>query len=381
MVAVQRQAIVESVVATGRLQAPARIEVGAELAGTVARVSVREGQEVAPGQELIALTDSEARSALAQAQAAVTEAAGKVEQQVDVGAPLAEQVLVQARAAWLAADRDYGRTSELVAQGFFSPQRLDEARRARDVASSAMAAAQLQAQAQASRGVEPALARARLAQAQASAAMARARLDRMLIRSPVAARVLLRQVEPGAMAQPGRVLLVLAQAGAGHIEVSIDERHLHLLSLGMPARALADAYPEQPFEAQVCEIAPAIDPDRGSLVVRLCLPQPPAFLKPDMTISAELIGSRREAALVLPSSVVGDAEKPAPWVLIWRAGRAEKMAVRLGLRGVGSTEILEGLSEGQWVIAPTQAVLPGERVRRGAERGPSAGWPMPSFLR
>jgi HlyD family secretion protein len=381
MAAVQRQAIVESVVATGRLQAPARIEVGAELAGTVARVSVREGQEVGPGQELIALTDSEARSALAQAQAAVTEAAGKVEQQVDVSAPLAEQVLVQARAAWLAAERDFGRTSELVAEGFFSPQRLDEARRARDVASSAMAAAQLQAQAQTARGVEPALARARLAQAQASAAMARARLDRMRIRSPVAARVLLRQVEPGAMAQPGRVLLVLAQAGAGHIEVSIDERHLHLLSLGMPARALADAYPEQPFEAQVCEIAPAIDPDRGSLVVRLCLPQPPAFLKPDMTISAELIGSRREAALVLPSSAVRDVEKPAPWVLVWRAGRAEKVAVRLGVRGVGSTEILEGLSEGQWVIAPTQAVLPGERVRRGAERGPSAGWPMPSFLR
>lgn len=381
MAAVQRQAIVESVVATGRLQAPARIEVGAELAGTVARVSVREGQEVGPGQELIALTDSEARSALAQAQAAVTEAAGKVEQQVDVSAPLAEQVLVQARAAWLAAERDFGRTSELVAEGFFSPQRLDEARRARDVASSAMAAAQLQAQAQTVRGVEPALARARLAQAQASAAMARARLDRMRIRSPVAARVLLRQVEPGAMAQPGRVLLVLAQAGAGHIEVSIDERHLHLLSLGMAARALADAYPEQPFEAQVCEIAPAIDPDRGSLVVRLCLPQPPAFLKPDMTISAELIGSRREAALVLPSSAVRDVEKPAPWVLVWRAGRAEKVAVRLGVRGVGSTEILEGLSEGQWVIAPTQAVLPGERVRRGAERGPSAGWPMPSFLR
>jgi HlyD family secretion protein len=300
---------------------------------------------------------------------------------VDVSAPLAEQVLVQARAAWLAAALDFRRTRELVAEGFFSPQRLDEARRARDVASSAMAAAQLQAQAQTVRGVEPALARARLAQAQASAAMARARLDRMRIRSPVAARVLLRQVEPGAMAQPGRVLLVLAQAGAGHIDVSIDERHLHLLSLGMPARALADAYPEQPFEAQVCEIAPAIDPDRGSLVVRLCLPQPPAFLKPDMTISAELIGSRREAALVLPSSAVRDVEKPAPWVLVWRAGRAEKVAVRLGLRGVGSTEILEGLSEGQWVIAPTQAVLPGERVRRGAERGPSAGWPMPSFLR
>lgn len=381
MVAVQRQAIVESVAATGRLQAPARIEVGAELTGTVTRVSVREGQEVRAGQELLALSDSEARSALAQAQAAVLEAAGKVEQQVDVSAPLAQQALVQARAAWLAADRDFARTSELVAQGFFSPQRLDEARRARDVASSAMAAAELQAQAQTARGVEPALAQARLAQAQANAAMARARLDRMLIRSPVDARVLLRQVEPGAMAQPGRILLVLAQAGTGHIDVSIDERHLHLLSLGMPARALADAYPDQPFEARVCEIAPAVDADRGSVVVRLCLSEPPPFLKPDMTISAELIGGRREAALVLPSAAVRDAEKATPWVLVWRGGRAEKVSVGLGLRGVGSTEIVQGLSEGEWVIAPTQSVLPGERVRRGAERGTPAGWPVPSFMR
>lgn len=381
MVAVQRQAIVESVVATGRLQSPARIEVGAELAGTVTRVSVIEGQEVGPGQELLALADGEARSALAQAQAAVAEAAGKLEQQVVVSSPLAQQVVLQAHAAWLAAESDYSRISELVAQGFFSPQRLDEARRVRDVASSALAAAQLQAQAQTAQGVEPALARARLAQAQASAAMARARLDRLSIRSPVAARVLLRQVEPGAMAQPGRVLVVLAQAGSGHVDVSIDERHLHLLSLGMAARALADAYPDQPFEARVCEIAPAIDADRGSVVVRLCLSEPPSFLKPDMTISAELIGGRREAALILPSSTVRDAEKVEPWVLVWRSGRAEKVPVRLGLRGVGSSEIVQGLSEGEWVIAPTESVLPGERVRRGVARNAAAGWPVPSFMR
>lgn len=381
MVAVQRQAIVESVVATGRLQATARIEVGAELAGTVARVHVREGQEVQSGQELITLSDGEARFALAQAQAAVLEAAGKVEQQQAVSGPLAQQAVLQAHAAWLAAERDHRRISELVAQGFFSPQRLDEALRARDVAASALASAELQARAQTAQGVEPALARARLAQAQANAAMARARLERMALRSPVAARVLLRQVEPGTMAQPGRVLLVLAQAGAAHIEVSIDERHLHLLSLGMAARALADAYPQQPFEARVCEIAPAVDADRGAVQVRLCLDAPPAFLKPDMTISAELMGGRRSAALVLPSAAVRDAEKAAPWVLLWREGRAEKRPVRLGLRGVGSTEILQGLSEGDWVMGASEDVLPGQRVRRGAARAEPMGWPLPSFLR
>ena len=381
VVAVLRQPIVESVVATGRLQAPARIEVGSEVAGTVAQVYVHEGDQVSAGQPLLALSDGEARAALAQAQAAVEEAAGRVMQQSGLSAPLARQAVLQAQAAWLAAERDHGRTSELVAQGFFAPQRLDEARRALDVAASALASAELQASANAGPGVEPALARARLSQAQASARMARARLDRLLIRSPVAARVLDRQVEPGAMAQAGRMLLVLAEAGTLHIDVSIDERHLHLLRLGMPAKALADAYPSQPFEARVCEIAPAIDADRGSVLVRLCLDAPPPFLKPDMTASAELIGGRRESALVLPSPWVRDAEKATPWVLVLRGGRAHKVPVELGLRGVGSTEIVQGLAEGDRAIGPTQSVLPGDRVRPGSQRPPPPAWSGPSFMR
>jgi HlyD family secretion protein len=149
----------------------------------------------------------------------------------------------------------------------------------------------------------------------------------------------------------------------------------------MPAKALADAYPKQPFEARVCDIAPSIDADRGSVLVRLCLDAPPPFLKPDMTASAELIGGRRESALVLPSTWVRDAEKATPWVLVLRGGRAHKVPVELGLRGVGSTEIVQGLAEGEWAIGPTQSVLPGDRVRPGPQRAPPPAWSGPSFMR
>ena len=378
---VTRQAIVESVVATGRLQAPARIEIGAEVAGTVDRVGVREGEQVVAGQMLLTLVDAEARSALTQALAVQAEAAGRLAQQESLSAPVAQQAELQAQAAWWALQRDHGRVQELVSQGFYSPQRLDEARRALDVAASALTSAQLNAQAHQSQGIEPALARARLAQAQASVRIAQARLARLLIRSPVPARVLSRQVEPGAMAQPGRVLLVLAQAGDLHIDVSIDERHLHLLRLGMPASVVADAYPLQPFEARLCQIAPAVDPDRGALTARLCLSGAPPFLKPEMTVSAELVAGRQSSALVLPTPLVRDADQAQPWVLVLRQAHAVKVPVQLGLRGIGYSQITEGLNEADLVIAPTQGVLPGDRVRAGGPRAPAAIVDVPSFVR
>lgn len=380
VVAVTRQTLLESVAATGRLQAPARIEVAAELAGTVARVWVREGQRVSAGDLLLSLQDAEARAALLQAQAAEAEAAGRVQQQLGLSAPLAQQSVLQAQAGWWAAQREHGRIQELVSQGFFAPQRLDEAQRALEVAGSVLASAQLQAQAQERPGVEAALAQARLAQAQANVRLARARLERLFIRSPAPARVLNRQVEPGAMAQPGRVLLVLAEAGAMHIEVSIDERHLPILQLGMPAWAVADAYPDQPFEVRLCEIAPVIDAERGSIRVRLCLQDGPEFLRPEMTVSAELIGNRREATLVLPAAFVREADKPAPWVLVLQQGRAQRVPVQVGLSGMGRCEILKGLNEGDWVIAPTQSVLPGDRVRPGPRSTLAPSVSPPPFL-
>ncbi len=381
VVAVQRQDIVQSVVATGRVNAAARIAISSEVAATVSEVPVREGQAVRAGQVLVRLSDDEPRAALAQAQAALAEARSRALQQASVGAPVTEQAQVQAQAALLVAQRDHERIRQLVAQGFFAPQRLDEARRALDTAQSALASAQVQAQANQPRGVEPQLAAARTAQAEANLRMAQARLARLVLRAPVDAVVLRRDVEPGLMAQPGRELLALAEAGPLRIDTSIDERHLPLLQLGMPARAVADAFPGQPFEARLSEVAPAVDAERGSVAVRLALMEPPAFLKADMTVSVELFGGRRERALVLPSEAVRDIDRAQPWVLTLEQGQARRVSVRLGLRGVGAVEVKEGLALGAIVIPQTEKALPGDRVRAAPARAERRGFELPSYLR
>lgn len=378
---VQRLDLVQSVVATGRVSAPARISLASEVAATVAQVHVREGQSVRAGQLLLRMADGEARAALAQARAALAEAQGHAQAQSGLNAPLAEQAQRQAEAALWAAEREHARVRQLVAQGFFAPQRLDEAERALQAARSAHASALLQSQAQHQGGVEPQLAAARVAQARAQVQLAQARLMRLQLRAPADAVVLRREVEPGLMAQPGRELLLLAERGPLRIDASLDERHLPLLRLGMPARAVADAFAAQAFDAVLSEVAPAVDAERGSVQVRLALPQPPAFLRADMTVSVELFGGRRAQTLVLPSQAVRDADRGQPWALVLREGRALRVPLRLGLQGVGAVEVLEGLAEGEAVIAQTEPALPGARVRAAPPQGAPQGFELPSFVR
>lgn len=380
IVPVARSGIVQSVVATGRLNAPARMEIGAEVTATVLEVRVREGDKVQAGALLIRLSDAEARAALTQAQAALTEARGRATQQASVAAPVSTQAVVQAQAAFTAAERDHQRARELVAQGFFPQQKLDDARRALDTARSALQSAQVQAQSNQPSGIERTLAVARVEQAAAAVQIAQARLARLAITSPVDALVLTRSAEPGAMAQPGRVLLTLAAQGGTRIDANVDEKNLRLLTPGMAAKAVADAYPGQPFDAQLNYIAPAVDPQRGTVEVRLAVVKPPAFLRPDMTVSVELVGGVKQDALVLPSGAVRDADREAPWALALQDGRAVRVPVTLGLRGVGAVEILSGLSQGDAVIPQTEKALPGDRVRPGPTPVGNKGFEVPSGM-
>jgi HlyD family secretion protein len=135
-VAVARGAITQSLVATGRIEASARIDLGSEVTATVREVRVREGDAVHAGQVLVRLSDDEARASLAQAEAALREARERAQEQGRVTAPVSEQA--QAQANLRSAEREAERARALVAQGFYAPQRADDAERALATARSAL---------------------------------------------------------------------------------------------------------------------------------------------------------------------------------------------------------------------------------------------------
>ena len=224
-------------------------------------------------------------------------------------------------------------------------------------------AAQAQARANLEGGAESELARSRLEQARAALETAQARRELLALRAPADAVVLTRAAEPGDTAQVGRTVLELAQDGETRIITTVDEKNLRFLASGLKASAVADAYPDRRFDAVVTYVAPAIDAQRGTVELRLAVPNPPDFLKTDMTVSVEIVAGRRDSAVLVPSDVLRAVDSGAPWVLVARDGVAVRVPVAIGLRGVGVAEIVDGLEPGESVIVPAAAAVPGDRVR------------------
>ena len=358
-----RGPVTQSVVASGRIATPARIAVSSQLAARIERVLVREGDRVRAGQLLVQLRSDEADAALDSARAALAEAQGRARQLLDVQRPVAEQQLVQASAALRLAEQELRRARDLRAREFVSQAKVDEAERAVAGARAAELAAQAQARANHEGGVESELVRARLAQARAGLEAAQARRELLALRAPADAVVLTRLAEPGDTAQVGRTVLELAQDGETRIITTVDEKNLRFLARGLKASAVADAFPDRRFDAVVTYVAPGIDAQRGTVELRLTVPEAPDFLKTDMTVSVEMVAGRRDAAVLVPADVVRAVETGAPWVLVARDGVAVRVPVALGLRGVGVAEIVSGLDAGEAVIVPSAPAVPGNRVR------------------
>ncbi|TXT20656.1 MAG: HlyD family secretion protein, partial [bacterium] len=211
--------------------------------------------------------------------------------------------------------------------------------------------------------VEVRLAQARLAQAHAALALARARQAKMVLRAPVSGLLVRKAVEAGDTVSQGKVLFEIAAAGQTEIVLQVDEKNLGRLAPGQVASVLADAYPGQPFQAAIFHIAPAVDAAKGSVEVKLRVPEPPAFLRADMTVSVEIVVGRREGALTLPVGALREVTSPKPWVLVAEGGRALRRDVQLGLRGTGVVEVRAGLKGGERVILPESGAEPGDRVR------------------
>ena len=349
---------------SARVATLSRVDVGSTLTGRVVQVRVREGAQVRQGDVLAQLESDELRAALAQATASERQAQARLAGLGSSGRVAAQAALAQADATLRAARASLERARQLVAEGFYSPAQLDEARRAVDVAQAQQAGARAQVEANADAGTDMVQARAQFALAQAATLAAQARLAQTRVLAPADARVLVRQVEPGQIVQPGKALFSLALAGPTQLVAQVDERFLDQLQPGQKASVVADAFAGERFAARVLSIAPAVDAQRGAVEVKFAIEQQaPPYLREDMTLSVEVETARRDKALVLPLAALrGATASDAATVLVLQDGRVQERHPRLGLRTLDAVQVLDGLTEGDTVLwGGTPRV--GERAR------------------
>jgi HlyD family secretion protein len=341
--------LVQNVVATGRVATVSRAQVGSEISAVVLQRLVQEGDQVKPGDLLVVLKSDELLAQVRQAELALTELASSRR-------PQAAAELASAKAQLEQASREATRRRNAEA-GILSREEVEQAVEAERVARNNYETARVKAAALAAGQVEEALLREQLAVAQAQ-------LAKTKIRAAVAGTVLTRDVEPGDLVQPGQTLFTIALTGNTEIRVPLDERNLPQLALQQNATVISDAYPDQSFPARINFIAPSIDPQRGTVEVRLTVNPVPDFLRQDMTVSVNVETAKRARALAIPNDALSSIKGDKAVVLMVRDGKVQRQQITLGLRGLAMSEVKSGLSEGDQVLADAESSLEdGTRVR------------------
>lgn len=267
--------------ANGRIEGDA-ITIASKVAGRIVAIDVLEGQAVKAGQLLVRLDDAQLRSRVEQASAAVATLESQVASArlgielmkkemplaVDsarAGLSRAEAAAATAEVAERQAQRDAQRASELVEKGFSSDQQSERAqlalaaaqserRGAREAATQAskqLAQAELGAERIKVRESELRTLQAQERQTRASLVEAESVLSDLTIRAPVPGVIVSRMREPGEVITAGTPLLELLDLGQLYLKVYVPESQIGQIRLGLPAQVHTDAYPGQPYDAEI----------------------------------------------------------------------------------------------------------------------------------
>lgn len=350
------------IVASGEVRYQSLARIGSEITGTVLARHVREGDRVSKDDLLIELNPDELQARLAQAKTLL-------QQLREVSRPQAQAALTEARDNLRQVSREARRREALAVKGVISAEQVEQAQRIELNAKTALTRAQLAVDSLAVDGTEEQLLQQRIVSAEAELAKTR-------IYAPFAGRVQTRNVEPGDLVQPSKVLLEIARsdgldrdgvASDGlEVVVALDEKNFAPLKLQQPVQLIADAWPEQTVPGVVSFIAPAVDSSRGTIDVHISVladdsKQRNIFLQ-GMTVSANIIAAERERTLVLPNDYLLTSSAGQTQVLRWQDGAVSALDVQLGLRNMTHSEILSGLAEGD-VVVQAGKVSDGQRAR------------------
>jgi len=192
----------------------------------------------------------------------------------------------------------------------------------------------------------------------------------LTLRSPANGVVLEKPAIQGKRFMAGEVLYQVADLSQVWLLAEVFEQDLGQVRIGQPANVRVDAYPEKVFAGKVTFIYPTVTPESRTARVRIELANPQALLKPSMFARAELIAPRGKGqALTVPDSAVLDTGT-RQLVLVQRAeGRFEPRAVKLGARGDGYIEVLEGVKAGENVVVSANFLIDAESNLKAAFSG------------
>ncbi len=208
------------------------------------------------------------------------------------------------------------------------------------------------------------VARAQVAEARKGLEVARQRLAQGHLQAPYDGMVLKRLAEPGDPVGPSQPVLAVSRWPQVEIRADVDESNLARLVVGLPALVSAGAGSQATWKARISEVAPHVDPERGTVEVRLRLDSAPEGLRPGQTVSVNLLFQEARETLVVPLPSVLNLGATSRVMLV-QDGRAVPREVEVGPAGQDAWPVHRGLDQSDLVILEPVGLQAGQRVRVG----------------
>ncbi|SFK92728.1 efflux RND transporter periplasmic adaptor subunit [Lysobacter sp. cf310] len=308
------QPLARSVLVSGPVSAFEEMQLGVELSGQrVTSLLVDVGQSVRKGQVLLELDHRTLDSELAQAEAS----------------------LRQAQASLSLAQVSYDRGAKLAAEQLISAGNLDELR-----------ATRVQAEAQ-------------VATARAGRDAAKLRRDFAELRAPADGVISKRLVQPGQVVAAGNELLRLIRDGRLEWRAELPEDQLAGVAVGNTVEL---PYAGGTIAGRIRAVTPGVDAQTRTGTVYVDLPEP-GPLKPGVYVEGRIVtGAGR--ALMVPTAAVVQRDGHSYVFTMKDQQIVQRVRVRTGQTGNGQVEIVQGLKDGDQVVAEGAGFLgDGDRVR------------------
>jgi len=194
------------------------------------------------------------------------------------------------------------------------------------------------------------------------------------VRAPVDGVVIEKPVVAGTRVTAGEPLYKTADLSTVWLIAEVAEGDLGFVRPGEKSRATAVSFPGRTFDGVVDFIYPTVARDTRTARVRIVVPNRDLALRGDMYASVEIDApAGRDAALVVPDSAVIDSGARQVVLVERGEGRFAPRVVKIGARGDGYAQILEGVQEGERVVVGANFLIDAESNLRAALEGFAAG--------
>jgi HlyD family secretion protein len=346
----QIESIRNTISTNGKIEAADNFEAHASAPAIVKRVYVHEGEQVKAGQILVQLDDAEARSARAHALAQLRTADADISA-VGRGGTQDEVITTESGLAKAKAERDTAQRNADAMKKLFEKGSASagELREAETRLHAAQADVSLLERKQNERFSNPEISKVRAEAGDARAAYDAAEelLKNLNIRSPRAGTVYSVPLRQGSFANPGDLLVQVAQLNKMQVRAFVDEPEIGKLAIGQKVIATWDALPGRTWEGSVSRV-PSTVVTRGTRNVGelMCtIDNSDLKLLPNVNVNVMITTAQQDNSLTVSREAVYQ-ENGKRFVFTVEDGRLKRHEVQTGISSLTRIQIKQGLQAG-----------------------------------